>query len=175
MRPFLLTFTCYLLCSCGTGLKVKKEKLQPIQGQFSLTLVNQANKTSKSKDGPIEGPSFLKFFGLPNSPCDSVKLTLDNNQQLTISYQDSTVIRTLSYNTKLRKGYLEISSVDKKINIPPLLPIFYSRVKTDRKRIGITTQHELVLDHKWEDFGSILFLLGGAGGRTQYFFPYNDH
>jgi hypothetical protein len=53
--------------------------------------------------------------------------------------------------------------------IPPFIPIIYSRRNISRLRLAITTAGELVVDHKWAK-DVILLLAGGESGRAQYFF-----
>ena len=54
--------------------------------------------------------------------------------------------------------------------IPPFIPIIYSRRNISRLRLAMTTAGELVVDHKWANDGNIFLLAGGGSGRAQYFF-----
>lgn len=164
-----------LLVSCGTGLKISQRDFGPIHNDFSQSFVNRSFKTSKSIAGTPNGPKLLELFGVSNSEAEMVSLTFKNNNLLDLIYKDSTLTKTLTLQVRhARKGYLEISSVRKNIQIPPVIPFVYSHVDLSRTRIGLTTNNELIIDHKWEKSGSLLLFMGGAGGRTQYFFKPSD-
>ena len=170
-----LIASIWLLFSCGTGLKISRRDLEPIDKDFSGSFVNKSFKTSKSMSDSISGPKLLALFGISNSEAEIVTLTFKNNNLLNFIFKDSTVTKTLTFQVKhARKGYLEISSVHKNIQIPPVIPLLYSNVDLSRTRIGLTTHNELIIDHKWERSGSFLLFMGGAGGRTQYFFKPSD-
>ncbi|MFI0430162.1 hypothetical protein [Mariniflexile sp. HMF6888] len=121
------------------------------------------------------GPKLLELFGISNCEAEIVTLTFRNNTFLDLIYKDSTITKTLTFQVRhIRRGYLEISSVHKNIQIPPIIPFLYSNLDLNRTRIGLTTNSELIIDHKWEKSGSFLLFMGGAGGRTQYFFKPSD-
>ena len=169
-KTYLIVSTCLFL-SCGTGLKISQKDSEPIVKGFSKSFSNQSFKTSKSITNLINGPELLSFFGILNSNAEIVTLTFKNNDSLDLTYKDSTTTKTLTYQVRYaRKGYLEILAVRKNIQIPPVIPFLYSNVDLNRTRIGLTTNNELIIDHKWEKSGSFLLFMGGAGGRTQYFF-----
>ncbi|MDR7211458.1 hypothetical protein [Flavobacterium piscis] len=169
-KTYLIASIC-LLFSCGTGLRVSQRNFEPIDKDFSKSFINQSFKTSKSIAAPINGPKLLSLFGISNSEAEMVTLTFKNNNLLDIIYKDSSITKTLTFEVKhARKGYLEISAVHKNIQIPPIIPFLYSNVDLKRTRIGFTTNNELIIDHKWEKSGSFLLFMGGAGGRTLYFF-----
>lgn len=171
IRKTCLIAPICLLFSCGTGLKISQSDFEPIDKDFSESFVNQSFKTSKSMAGSISGPKLLALFGISNSDAETVTLTFKNNNLLNLVYKDSNLTKTLTFEVRhARKGYLEMVLLNKKVQIPPIVPIIYSHVNTDRTRIGFTTNGDLVIDNKWERSGSFLIFLGGAGGRTQYFF-----
>lgn len=96
---------------------------------------------------------------------------LPNDNILELVYKEKSVVKTLSFQVKLkRKGYLEMLSVNKKIQIPPFFPLLYSKVDFNRIRVGFTANGELIVDNKWEKSGRVFIFMGGAGGRMQYFF-----
>ncbi|OQP58575.1 hypothetical protein [Niastella populi] len=165
---------CFLF-SCGTGLKINRIDFKPIDKDFSRSFDNQSFKTGKPIGGLSGGTTLLSLFGILKSETEIVTLTFKNNHLLDLVYKDSTLTKTLTFQVKLaRKGYLEISLVHKNIKIPPVIPFLYSNVDLSRTRIGLTTNNELVIDNKWERSGSFLLFMGGAGGRTQYFFKPSD-
>lgn len=165
-----------LLTSCGTGLRISKSDFKPIESDFSKSFANQSFKTSKSIDGITNGPKLLEQFGVSASDAEMVSLIFKNDS-LDLVYTEKSAVKKLSFQVKhTRKGYLEILSVIKKIQIPPFLPFLYSNVDYNRTRIGFTINGELIIDNKWEKSGNLFIFMGGAGGRTQYFFkPLNDN
>src|SRR5690606_16180120 len=126
-----------------------KEDFEPINKDFSKSFVNQSYKTSKSVDAPINGPELLELFGVSNSKTETVALTFKSNNLLNIVYKDSTLTKTLTFHARrVNKGYIEISSVRKNIQIPPVIPFLYSNIDLSRARVGLTTNNELIIDHK---------------------------
>ncbi|SKB91531.1 hypothetical protein SAMN05660841_03059 [Sphingobacterium nematocida] len=176
IKHILFIVLLSFLFSCGTGLRISKSDFKPIENDFSTSFVNQSFKTSKSIAGSTTGPKLLELFGVSESEAERVTLTFKDDS-LELVYTDKSVVKTLSFQVKhTRKGYLEILSVNKKIQIPPFLPFLYSNVDFNRTRIGFTTRGELVIDDKWEKSGNVFIFMGGAGGRTQYFFkPLNNY
>lgn len=175
IKKTCLTASICLLFSCGTGLKISQRDFGPVHNDFSQSFFNRSYKTSKSIAGAPNKPTLLELFGVSNSKAEIVSLTLKNNKFLDLTYKDSTVTKTITFPVRhARKGYLEISSVRKNIQIPPVVPFLYSNVDLNRTRIGLTTNKELIIDHKWEKSGSLLLFMGGAAGRTQYFFKPSD-
>lgn len=165
----------YFLFSCGTGLKINRKDFQPIRTNFSMRVNHLSHKTSKSIANLENGPKLLDLFGVFDISTDTVSLSLKNKSLLELTYKDKSVIKTLTFQVKLaKKGFIEILSVNKNIQIPPIIPFLYSNVDLSRTRIGLTTNNELVIDHKWEKSGSVFIFSGGAGGRTQYFFKSFD-
>lgn len=176
IRNILFIALLALLASCGTGLRISKSNFKPIEDNFSASFGNQSFKTSKSIAVSTSGPKLLELFGVSESEAELVSLIF-RNDSLDLVYTDKSVVKTVSFQVKhKRKGYLEILSVNKKIQIPPFLPFLYSNVDFNRTRISFTTNDELVVDNKWEKSGNVLIFMGGGGGRTQYFFkPLNDN
>lgn len=176
VRNIIFMALLVLLASCGTGLKISKSDFNPIERGFSKSFANQSFKTSKSITGSTTGPKLLELFGVSETEAELVILTFKNDS-LELTYIDKSVVKTQSFQVKHKhKGYLETLSVNKKIQIPPFLPFLYSNVNFNRMRIGLTTNGELIVDNKWEKSGNVFIFMGGAGGRTQYFFkPLNEN
>lgn len=176
IKNILFIVVLILLNSCGLGLRVSQSQLKPIENDFTKSFSNHSFKTSKSTVSSKTSPKLLELFGIPESEAELVSV-LFRNDSLELGYTDKSVLKTVSFPVKQKsKGYLEILSVTKKIQIPPFLPFLYSNVDFNRLRIGITNNDELIIDHKWEKSGSVFIFMGGGGGRTQYFFsPLNDN
>jgi hypothetical protein len=88
---------------------------------------------------------------------------------LTLVHGLDTITRSYSC-TRSRRGYYELYLEKDVVEIPPFIPILYSRCDLSRLRLAMTAAGELVIDHKWANDGNILFLAGGGRGRTQYYF-----
>lgn len=171
MKKILLALMISLLFSCGTGIKISAKDFDPIEGSFSKTFKNNAFKTSKSILLLENGPALLGLFGVLDTDAEVVTLNFKDDTVLELVYDDKMTTKKLIFEVKhISKGYIEIVSAQKKVQIPPILPIFYSRINTNRIRIGFTNRGELVVDNEWQNSGSVFIFSGGAGGRTQYFF-----
>lgn len=160
-----------LLTSCGTGLRISKNDFKPIVKDFSTSFANQSFKTSKSIAGSTSGPKLLELFGVLDAESKMVTLSYKNNNVLELVYEDKDSAQTLEVKVRhVRKGYLEILSVNKRIQIPPFIPFLYSDMDYNRMRIGFKANGELIIDNQWEKSGNVFIFMGGGGGRTQYFF-----
>ncbi|MDB9881991.1 hypothetical protein OAD66_02540 [Bacteroidia bacterium] len=70
-----------------------------------------------------------------------------------------------------RKGYCEIFFANKKVDIPPIFPIFYSNHNIYRIRIGLSNSDDLIIDNMKDVGGNFfIFMASGYKHRTQYYF-----
>jgi hypothetical protein len=120
--------------SCGTGIKISKSDLKPISSNSSGTFQNHPYRTlakSYLEREKLPPQTLLNHFHI-FMDADTVHLEFNSNQQLVLSYKDSIATRTLTFNGKFsKKGYYEIIFCKKKIEIPPVIPVLFSRREID--------------------------------------------
>ncbi|TPN86788.1 hypothetical protein [Aquimarina algicola] len=160
----------FLLCSCGTGLKISSEHQQKITSNFSGTFANtsyilQYKEKAKSEIG------ILSLFNIYDANTDSFSISFPKKNQMQLSYVDETGAKTSYFEGKFTKrGYFEAYLIKQRIEIPPFFSILYSNVHIDRVRIGMTKKNELVIDKLYENGGNIFIFAGGSYHRDQYYF-----
>jgi hypothetical protein len=156
-----------LFYSCGTGLRIKRSEIKPIDNTFSGKFIN----TSYKSKGGNYYPTLSKRFGFSMYKIDTISMKLVNINTLQISFNDSLTTRTITYNGKIsQRGYFEIYFRKYKKEIPPFIPFSYSSLDIERVRIGLSVENDLIIDNKWERSGNILILGSGGRGRTQNYF-----
>lgn len=164
----------FLLCAaCSTGLKVSKSQFKPIDIAFSGTFRNTVVEIS----GKDSDETLLQIFGIYNINSDSIKLTCSETGLVIIEFHDSLSImknktrKEVFQGEKSRRGYFEIFLAKKKIDIPPIIPIFYSNRNIYRIRIGLTKSNDLIIDNMKDVGGNFfIFIANGYKTRTQYYF-----
>ena len=161
-----------LLCSCGTGLSIRKSKVNYFDSNFSATVDNKSFKVKGRRYGDL---TLLNLFEIRDENIDSVHISFNDSKELKLTYtfKGQEIIKTLTgYFAK--KGYYEIYFRNQKKEIPPLLPIIYSNNHINRVRLALTIDGNLIIDNMWDDSGNIFILAAGSSGRRQSFFKCKD-
>ncbi|RAR46822.1 hypothetical protein B0I10_11439 [Flavobacterium lacus] len=158
-----------MVSSCGTGLKISSDKLSGINSNFKGTFQNNPHKKASKKGTPSDS-DILELLNILNKKSDSVSVSFISNK-LVIKYDDILGKSAAYFDGKFsEKGYYEIYFSKKNIQIPPLLPIFYSKVDIDRIRISLTQENELIIDSYYSRGGNIFLMAAGGSGRSQFYF-----
>jgi len=161
------------LFSCNNYKHVSNDEILSFDLGFSDNFANKGFQTSTKKiDYTV-----LELFGIyPKINIASVSISLVDSKHIKVSYYDSSSIyadktQTVLFKGKLlRKGCFQVYLQKKRIEIPPLLPIFYSKRDVDRIRIFITTDGELLIENKWARDGNIFLMAAGGSDRDLYYF-----
>jgi hypothetical protein len=174
IKYITFAFTIMIFCSCGTGLKTGKSGFEPISHDYSGAFNNipylTTGKSYLSKEAfpPL---TILNHFDTTHIRTKTVLVTFNSKIQLVITYKDSLTTGSATFDGKFsKKGYYEIFFSKKKIEIPPIIPIFWSHRDINRLRIALTKSNDLVIDRKRVLDGNFFFIGGGAHDRTQSFF-----
>ena len=164
MRNTTLIIFSALLASCGTRLEIHKSELQSINANFTGTYNNLPYKSEGKNQ------SFLLLLNQAENT-QILSLTFTNDKHLSVKYEDTNGPheQVLKGKFKANKFY-EIDLKKKKIEIPPLIPILYSKYDIDRVRIAVLKNGDLVIDKFWKRGGNIFILGGGGNGRNQNYF-----
>jgi hypothetical protein len=151
-------------------MSLSKKDFSPIDKKFLGIFENRSSLT-KGRHYSSSQPTILDLFELYKIAADSIHFHFDNDDKLTLTFNDSLRLRTEKFDGKFRrKGYYEIFIRNHKIEIPPLFPIIYSTRNIKRLRLGLTNDNNLVIDNKWARDGNILLFVGGGGERYQSYF-----
>ena len=165
----LIILLSFVLISCGTGLKVSSDKLLGIDSNFKGTFQNFSHKRTPKKENQTD-TTILQLLNIFNKYSDSVSVSFASDK-LVIEYKDILGKSRVSFDGKFsEKGYYEIYFSKKKIEIPPLFPIIYSKVDVDRIRLSLTKEKELIIDNYYDRGGNVFILGAGGGGRYQFYF-----
>ncbi len=143
---------------------IHKKDFSPIENTFKASFNNKSYFT-KGRNYNHQ-TRILSAFELFDLNADVIHFHFDTNNKLVLTIKDSLGVKSEAFNGKFkRKGYYEVFIRKYKKEIPPFIPIIYGIRHIKRLRIGLTKENDLVIDYKWEDYGSIFILAGGSGGR----------
>jgi hypothetical protein len=167
-RILSIILTTFILCSCGTGLNIRKSKIKYFDSGFSATVDNKSFKVKGRRYGDL---TLLNLFKIREATVDSVHLDFNDKKELQFTYIDKgqKTVKTFTGNFS-KKGFYEIYFRNQKKEIPPLFPIFYSNNHINRVRLALTHEGDLIVDNMWDDSGNIFILATGSSGRRQSFF-----
>lgn len=161
-----------LAVSCKPSKHISKNDIIIIEENFSGSFLNQGYKTTTKKTEY----TILNLFEIyPNATIDSIHISLIDSKHLQVSYYNPFSIYQNKNESKIFEGKLlnngsfQIYHRKKNIEIPPLLPIFYSNRDIDRIRIFITTDGDLLIENKWARDGNIFLMSAGGSGKDLYY------
>lgn len=131
-----------------------------------------ANHLYKTDLADRYGPhTLLEVFKLDSIVTDSVTIAFDSAARLRISYTFNGTLREhLFAGAFTRKGGYKFIFENKKIEIPPVIPILYSQYHIHHIRLSLTPEGNLLLRNRWKQGGNIFILGGGDEGRRKYYF-----
>ncbi len=157
-----------LVSACGTGVKVPRSTFRRMPKD--ATFVVEARSGQMSERTMSLG-TIAQLLALDAEMNDRVLLRTDSSGTLFVELTGSNATEVYAFTgSHARRGYLEIFLANDVKEIPPFLPIIYSRRNIDRLRLALTNGDQLVIDHKWAKDGNIFLLSGGGSGRVQYSF-----
>jgi hypothetical protein len=153
-------------------MNIRKSKVKYFDSSFSATVDNEYFKTKGRRYGYL---TLSYLFQITDENIDSVHISFNDIKELklTYTYKGQEIIKTIIGNFA-KKGYYEIYFSNEKTEIPPLLPIIYSNYNINRIRLALTTDGNLIVDHRWDHSGNIFILAAGNSGRVQSFFKCKD-
>jgi hypothetical protein len=169
MKQCLCALLAVFLISCGSGLKTSRQNVRPISPSYSAMVNNDPQEVKHNRNGAAQ--SLLRLFEISDVVQSRVSVSFTNGSELQLTYMSRGQTKNVSFQGRFkRKGYYEVLLRNKRTEIPPLLPVFYSQVDVKRLRIALTADNNLLVDDTWQRTGNIFFLAGGASGRTQSVF-----
>jgi hypothetical protein len=86
MKKIISIFIVLLfICSCGTGLGIRKSKVKTLDKGLTGTFQNAAFKTHGKRYGT---PTLLTLFEIQNVNTDSLSIKFNDRGELKITYKD---------------------------------------------------------------------------------------
>ncbi|MBO9202432.1 MULTISPECIES: hypothetical protein [Niastella] len=170
MRMLLIIMlTALFLCSCSTGLNVRKSKIVYFNKEFTGTFDNNAYDVNGRRYG---SPTLLGLFERYNEKADSVSILFDTSGRLELTFMDSLgTVKSEKFKGSFgKKGYYQVYLRNDKIEIPPVFPIIFGKHNINRVRLACTPEGNLIIDNQWNESGNIFLLGVGDNGRRQSFF-----
>jgi hypothetical protein len=170
--PMVRTATFILtsfFCACS-GLYLQKSSVKYLDNKFGVIIINKPYQVI-SAHFPQE-QTLLELFEISDQNCDSVHLYLDdNNKELQLTYMNNgeKVVKKFACQF-VETGYLEIRFKNRKVEIPPVIPIIYSSYDVNRVRLSLTKDGDLIVDKFWRLGGNVFLIASGGKGRKQSFF-----
>lgn len=168
-RVVIIILVTFFLCSCGTGLSVRKSKVKYFDAQFPGTFDNNAFKVNVRRYG---SPTLLDLFEIYYVKTDSVSVKCDSSGELELTYKNNegNLKKETFKGTFAKRGYYEVFLRNDRKEIPPVFPIIYGKYNVNRIRIALTTQGDLIIDNEWNESANIFIIGVGDKGRRQSFF-----
>lgn len=167
MKHLLFVLISALVCSCGSGFKTSKRNVRAVTSFYSGSVSNHPYKVMQTNQ---LNKSLLELFEVYDSAQSRISLSFNKNELL-LTYLAQGKPKTLAFKGKFtRRGYYEVYLRNKRTEIPPFVPVFYSQVDVKRIRLILTPENDLLVDDSWQRTGNIFILAGGGSGRTQSVF-----
>lgn len=162
----LIIFVTLLMSGCRTFQGSKK-----IEFPADSTIEFQ-NIPFSSKDRKYKNTSILGLFNIKQDSVEKVRVSI-SNKLITLSFIKNKEIYTFQYEGKFTSfNDFQVYLVNRRIEIPPLIPLFYSSIAVNRLRISINERGQLKIKNKINY--SAHFLLMAVGHRSNYsyyFYP----
>lgn len=172
-KLILYILTLIFFSSCGTRMKIDNKNFNKITNNFSGTFSMYPHKV-KSKQKTNYKSNLLHLLNQSNvntSKIKKVSFKFNENYGLMIYYESFFGTEIEYFKGKFKKnGYYEIYFSKKRVEIPPLFPLFYSKVNINRIRIGLNKNGDLIIDNYQNRSANIFLLAGGNTLRSQSFF-----
>jgi len=162
LAPLLLLAACKSTVSSRSATPV----LNPA---YTGTFANHPYKADWIKHyGPY---TLLDVFKIDSVVTDSVTIAFDSAARLRLSYTLNGTSREQVFAGAFnKKGVYKFIFENKKIEIPPILPIIYSQYHVHHIRLSLTREGNLFLRNRWIQGGNIFILSRGDQGRRRYYF-----
>ncbi len=175
LPTYLLCYLCIFtitasLTSCGKTEPLRKKNSLPLNSQFKGKFHNQSFQIS-GRNPYQDHTSILQELEIYPHVSESIQIEFGLSNELYIHYQKGDDTLTSIFEGKFKKnGSYQIWLRRKRIEIPPLFPIIYSRVDIKRLRFHLDLENNLVIHNKWARTANIFILAGGASGKYNSFY-----
>ena len=175
LPTYLLCYWCILsittsLTSCGKTLHLRQKHTQPLNQSFKGKFQNQSFKIS-GRNSYQDHTSILQELEVFHHESESISIEFGLNNELYIRYPKGGDTLTSIFNGKFkRNGSYQIWLRRKRVEIPPLFPIIYSRVDIKKLRFHLDLENNLVIHNKCARTANIFILAAGGSGKYNSYF-----
>jgi hypothetical protein len=175
LQTYSLCYWCIFsitasLTSCGKTLPLRKKHTQPLNSQFKGKFVNKSFSVT-GRNPYQDNTSILQELEIFPNQSETIRIEFDKNNQLYIHHQEDGDTITSIFDGKFkRNGSYQIWLRRKRIEIPPLFPIIYSRIDIKRLSLVLDLENNLVIHNKWARTANIFILAGGASAKYNSFY-----
>jgi hypothetical protein len=160
--PLLLLTACKSTASRNAGGVV----LNP---PYTGTFANHPYKGDQIKHYGTY--TLLEVFKIDSAATDSITIAFDTDARLRISYVvDGAPCEHIFTGAFTKDGEYTFIFENRKIEIPPIIPILYSQYHIHNIRLSLTREGNLLVHNRWKMGGNIFILGGGDAGDRRYYF-----
>jgi hypothetical protein len=166
---FIFLIGTATLSSCGNNFPLRKKNIHALTPAFSWEFENHSYQI-QGRNPYTEKTSILHEFEIFPAADSSVHIQFDSSQNLLLTYHNGIDFSTIPFNGRFKKnGSYQIWIRRKRIEIPPLFPIFYSQIDIKRLRLVLDLEDNLVIHNKWARTANVfIFAAGGSGKYNSY-------
>lgn len=165
-KMVIVLVTIGFLTSCRTGFGVRKSDLITFDKGFSARVQNKAFKEI-TRSHYQHDLNLLPLLSLRDHHTDSIEFVFVNQTRLQISFIENGQRIEKTFDGKVSKsGYFEFFFENERIEIPPVLPIFYSRYNIDRLRVALHRNGCILVSRFGRRAGNLLFITGGGENQS---------
>lgn len=123
-----------------------------------------------------QSPTVLSLFQIREIRTDSVSIRFDDSQTLRLTYLDSAIVKQETFHGRFTKRGFKIIFSNKRLEIPPFIPIILGKYNVNRITLALGTNNSLVIKNTWNQGGNIfIFGSGDSGTRKSYFTILGSH
>lgn len=166
---YLIIALTFLTFSCAAS-RVAKTEFKPMQVGFKSTFLNipeYGRKRTSDSLQYLENGSILINFNKYDVKAKQVTIEIVSKTECKITYNNKSEI----FKGKLhKKGFFEIFHFKKRLEIPPVFSILYSKVHVDRIRLYLRPNNDLIIQEKYESGGNVFILAGGTSSLLKYYY-----
>jgi len=164
-KMVIVLVTIGFLTSCRTGFGVRKSDLITFDKGFSARVQNRAFKEI-TRSHYQHDLNLLPLLSLRDHHTDSIEFVFVNQTRLHISFIENGQRVEKTFDGKVSKsGYFESFFENEKLEIPPILPIVYSRYNIDYLRLALHRDGCMIVGRYSRRAGNLLFI--GGGGKSE--------
>lgn len=154
------------LTSCRTRFGVRKSDLITFDKGFSARVQNRAFKEI-TRSHYQHDLNLLPLLSLREHHSDSNNFFFFDQNKLRIFRVENGQRVEKTFDGKVSKsGYFEFFFENERIEIPPVLPIFYSRYNIDRLRVALHRNGFILVSRFGRRAGNLLFITGGGENQS---------
>jgi hypothetical protein len=174
-KVMIAIFIIIFLTSCRTGFGIRKSDLIPFDKGFSARVQNRASKEI-TRSHYQHDLNLLPLLSLRDHHSDSIDFFFVNQTRLQISFiENGQRLEKVLDGRMSKRGYFESFFENERIEVPPVIPILYSKYNIDRLRIALHRDGCIIVSRFGRRAGNLLFVTGGGENHSTGCFQFKTH